>query len=132
MHYILWWLFPNILIIRNVRKKGYLKIHVAVDIKKKRIISFDVTNEEVHDDGSSLKKLINNALKNNTLKRVIADAAYSNKENFRYLYDNNIEAVIKVSKSSNSAELQFRRLLLSKKNSSAKTAEEFWKMEAQR
>ena len=32
----------------NVRK-GYLKIHVAVDIKKKRIISFDVTNEEVHD-----------------------------------------------------------------------------------
>jgi tmRNA-binding protein len=108
----------------NVRK-GYLKIHVAaVDIKKKRIISFDVTNEEVHD-GSRLKKLINNALKNNTLKRVIADAAYSNKENFRYLYDNNIEAVIKVSKSSNSAELQFRRLLLSKKNSCAKTAEEF-------
>jgi hypothetical protein len=30
---------------------------------------------EVHVDGSSLKKLINNALKNNTLKRVIADAA---------------------------------------------------------
>ncbi|MGA8913251.1 MAG: transposase [Nitrososphaeraceae archaeon] len=85
----------------NVRKKGYLKIHVAVDIKKKRIISFDVTNEEVHD-GSRLKKLINNALKNNTLKRVIADAAYDNKENFRYLYDSNIEAAIKVRKSSNS------------------------------
>jgi hypothetical protein len=43
-------------------------------------------------------------LKNNTLKRVIADAAaYDNKENFRYLYDNNIEAAIKVRKSSNSA-----------------------------
>jgi len=44
-------------------------------LKKKRIISFDVTNEEVHDDSSSLKKLINNALKNNTLKRVIADGS---------------------------------------------------------
>ncbi len=32
----------------NVRK-GYLKIHVAVDIKKKKIISLEVTSEEVHD-----------------------------------------------------------------------------------
>ena len=30
-------------------------------------------------------------MKNNTLKRVIADGAYDNKENFRYLYDSNIE-----------------------------------------
>ena len=76
---------------------------------------------------SRLKKLINNALKNNTLKRVIADgSAYDNKENFRYLYDNNIEAAIKVRKRLQfSKELQFRRLLLSKKNSCAKTAEEF-------
>jgi hypothetical protein len=27
---------------------------------------------------------------------VIADGAYDSKENFRYLYDNNIEAAIKV------------------------------------
>ena len=30
-------------------RKGYLKIHVAVDIKKKRILSLEVTSEEVHD-----------------------------------------------------------------------------------
>jgi hypothetical protein len=30
------------------------------------------------------------------------DGAYDNKKNFRYLYDNNIEAAIKVRKSSNS------------------------------
>src|SRR5437764_10142005 len=57
----------------NVRK-GYLKIHVAVDIKKK-IVSLDVTSEEVYDDGSRLKELVDNALENNTLKRVIADGA---------------------------------------------------------
>ena len=29
-------------------RKGYLKIHMAVDIKKKRILSLEVTSEEVH------------------------------------------------------------------------------------
>jgi transposase len=82
----------------NVRK-GYLKIHIAVDIKKKKIVSLDVTSEEVHD-GSRLKKLVDNALENNTLKKVIADGAYDNKENFQYLLDKNIEAAIKVRKNS--------------------------------
>jgi len=30
-------------------KKDYLKIHIAVDIKKKRIISLKVTTEQLHD-----------------------------------------------------------------------------------
>ena len=40
----------------NVRK-GYLKIHVAVDIKKRKIVSLEVTSEEIHD-GSRLKNLV--------------------------------------------------------------------------
>ena len=79
----------------NVRK-GYLKIHiVTVDIKEKEIVSLEVTSEEIHDDGSRLKNLVDNALENNTLKTVIADGAYDSKENFTYLYDSNIEAAIK-------------------------------------
>ena len=45
-------------------RKGYLKIHVAVDIKKKRILSLEVTSEEVHD-GKMLKMLVDNASENN-------------------------------------------------------------------
>jgi hypothetical protein len=45
-----------------------------------------------------LKKLVSNASENNDVKRVIADGAYDSKENFRYLFDNGIEAAIKVSK----------------------------------
>ena len=30
-------------------KRGYLKIHIAFDIKKTRIISLDVSSEQVHD-----------------------------------------------------------------------------------
>jgi hypothetical protein len=38
-------------------KRGYLKIHIAVDIKKKRILSLQVTSEQVHD-GKVLPQLI--------------------------------------------------------------------------
>lgn len=34
------------------------------------------------------------------MKRVIADRAYDSKENFRYLFDNGIEAAVKVRKNS--------------------------------
>lgn len=79
--------------------RGYLKIHVAVDIRKKKVVSLEVTSEEVHD-GKVLKKLVKNASENNDVSRVLADGAYDSKENFRYLGDNNIEAAIRVKKNS--------------------------------
>jgi hypothetical protein len=51
-------------------KRGYLKIHVAVDIKKKKIVSLEVSSEEVHDS-KMLKKMVDNASKNNVVKRVL-------------------------------------------------------------
>ena len=54
-------------------RKGYLKIHIAVDIKKKRILSLEVTKSvEVHD-GKMLKKLVDNASENNNVKGILAD-----------------------------------------------------------
>jgi hypothetical protein len=75
-------------------RKGYLKIHVAVDIKKKRILSLEVTSEEVHD-GKMLKKLVDNASENNNLKGVLADGMYDSNNNFRYLSKNHIKPGIK-------------------------------------
>jgi hypothetical protein len=65
-------------------RKGYLKIHVAVDIKKKRILSMEVTSEEIHD-GKMLKKLIDDASESNSVKGVLADGMYDSNKNFRYL-----------------------------------------------
>src|SRR5919198_3156794 len=50
-------------------RKGCLKIHVAVDIKRKRILSLEVTSEEVHDS-KMLNELVDNASENNCVKRV--------------------------------------------------------------
>jgi hypothetical protein len=75
-------------------RKGYLKIHVAVDIKKKRILYLEVTSEEVHD-GNMLKKLVDKASENNNLKGVLADGMYDSNKNFRYLSKNHIKPGIK-------------------------------------
>ena len=40
-------------------RKGYLKIHVAVNIKTKELLSIEVTNEYVHDN-KMLPKFFNN------------------------------------------------------------------------
>ena len=42
-------------------RKGYLKIHVAINIKTKEILALEVTDEKVHD-GRMLKKLVNHVL----------------------------------------------------------------------
>jgi hypothetical protein len=82
-------------------RRGYLKIHVAVDIRKKKVVSLQVTSEEIHDS-RMMKKLVDHASENNNVnvRRVIADGAYDSKKNFRYLHVNDIEAAIKVKKNS--------------------------------
>ena len=83
-------------------KKGYLKIHVAVDIKTKQILALEVTDEKVHD-GKMLKNLVNNVLDNHDkkkIKSVLADGAYDSNNNFRYLEKKEIVPGIKVRKNS--------------------------------
>ena len=80
-------------------RKGYLKIHIAVDVKRKRILSLVVTSEEVHD-GKILKKLVDNASENNNLNGIVADGIvangmYDSNNNFRYLSKNHIKPGIK-------------------------------------
>src|SRR5215210_8378088 len=46
------------------KKKGYLKIHVAVNTKTREILALEVTDERVHD-GKVMDKLIEHVLKSN-------------------------------------------------------------------
>jgi len=82
-------------------KKGYLKIHVAVNVKTKKIISMKITDEHVHDS-KALPGLVNEIIKSDkkiTLGRLFAeDGAYDGNDIFRYLGDNGIQPCIKVRK----------------------------------
>ncbi len=86
----------------NVRKKGYLKIHVAVDIKTKKILSIKVTDEHVHDDSKALPELVDNIITSDSMTTAIGklfgDGAYDSNDIFRYLTDNGILPCIKVRK----------------------------------
>ena len=80
-------------------RKGFIKIHVAVDIKTKKIASMSVTKEDVYD-GKMLKELVDDVSKKHSIKKVLADGSYDSKDNFRYLGRLNIVPVIKVRKNS--------------------------------
>jgi hypothetical protein len=60
----------------NIRKE-YLKIHVAIDVKSKKIISMKVTDEHIHDS-KALPELIENIIKSNEISsigKLFADGA---------------------------------------------------------
>ena len=80
-------------------KRGYLKIHIAVDTKRKKILALKVTDEKV-GDGRMLQPLVEEASKKAKIAKTIGDGAYDTKSNFRYLAENGIEPVIKVRKNS--------------------------------
>ena len=52
-------------------KKGYLKIHVAVNVKTKKILSVKVTDEHVHDSSKAVPELVENIIKSDNVTVVI-------------------------------------------------------------
>ena len=82
-------------------KRVYLKIHLAVDIKKKKILSVQVTSEKVHD-GKVLPKLVDDITikQNKEIDTTIMDGSYDSNKNFQLLSFNGIKPAIKVRKNS--------------------------------
>ena len=82
-------------------RKGYLKIHIAVDIKSKKILSMKVTDEHIHDS-KTVPELIDEIIDSDsitTIDKLFADdSAYDSNGIFRYLEDNGIMPCIKVRK----------------------------------
>ena len=80
-----------------------MKIHVAVNVKTKKILSIKVTDEHVHDS-KTLPELVENIIESDkkiTIGNLFAeDGAYDGNEIFRYLGDNGILPCIKVRKNS--------------------------------
>ena len=86
----------------QLKKKGHIKIHVAVDIKTKEILALEVTDEKVHD-GKIMPKLIEQVLENSNnikIKSSLGDGSYDSNENFKYLQNKRIRPAIKVRKNS--------------------------------
>jgi IS5 family transposase len=103
--------------VRDKKKKGYLKIHVAVNTKTREILALEVTDEKAHD-GTMMRKLVKHALNSHhhhgeKAKSVVADGAYDSNANFKFLTDEGIKPAIKVKRNS----------VVSTKNSKARNGE---------
>src|SRR6478609_5706121 len=85
----------------NIRK-GYLKIHIAVDTKSKKIIWVKVTDQHIHDS-KVLPKLVDNIIKSKDMRidKVFADGAYNSNAVFSCLAYNGIFPCIKVRRNAN-------------------------------
>ncbi len=89
--------------IKNNNKKGYLKIHVAVNVKTKKILAMKVTDDEHVHDSKTLPGLVDEAIESDkkiTIGKLFADGSYDGNDIFGYLGDNGIQPCIKVRKNS--------------------------------
>lgn len=81
------------------RRRGYVKLHIAVDVKSKKIVSLEVTDESV-GDSKEFKPLVEQASERGAVAKVYADTAYDARANFNLLYFLKAEAAIKPRKNS--------------------------------
>jgi hypothetical protein len=80
--------------------RGWLKVHIAVDIRTKKILGIEVTDERV-SDSRMFKNLISQAEKKAKIEKVLADGAYDTREIFNLLEEKHIESGIKIRKNAN-------------------------------
>jgi hypothetical protein len=84
-------------------KKGYLKIHLTVNVKTKKILSMKVTADEHMHDSKALPELIENIIKLGSMTTTIGklfaeDGSYESNDIFGYIANNGILPCIKVRK----------------------------------
>jgi hypothetical protein len=83
------------------RRRGFPKIHVAVDVKTKQIVALEVSDERA-GDGGLLVPLVEQTKKYCRVVKAVADGAYDSRFNFTFLAKQGIEAAIRVRRNSSS------------------------------
>ena len=78
-------------------KKEFVKLHIAVDEKSKKVVSFRITKGNVHDT-KKFGPLIKESANRHDIDKVYGDKAYDNRKNFNILDDMNAEPAISIRK----------------------------------
>ena len=82
-------------------RRGWIKVHIAVDVKTKKLLALQVTDERT-GDGQLLPSLIEQSQRHTSgqVTEAMGDGAYDSKTNFIYLTEKGIQPVIKTRKNS--------------------------------
>jgi hypothetical protein len=76
------------------RKRRYVKIHFAVDVKTKEVLAMDVTTDDIHDS-EVLPSIIANASRHRTIIEAYMDGAYDSVKAYRLLRSMGVNPIIK-------------------------------------
>jgi Transposase DDE domain len=79
------------------RRKEFVKLHIAVDAKSEKIVSFRVTKGNVHDS-KKFRPMIKEVAGKYCIDKVYGDRAHDSRKNFNLLDDLNIEPAISIRK----------------------------------
>ena len=79
------------------KKKEFIKLHIAVDAKSEKIVSFRVTKGNVHDS-KKFSPMIREVSEEYTIDKAYADKAHDNRRIFNLLDNLNIEPAIQIRK----------------------------------
>jgi hypothetical protein len=75
-------------------RRGWLKVHIAVNVETKEVLGLEITREDVKDC-ACFESLVLQSLEHGTVKRVLADGGYDDRKAFNVLDDLGIEPGIK-------------------------------------
>jgi hypothetical protein len=76
------------------RKKRYVKIHFAVDVRTKEVLAMYVTTDDIHDS-EVLPSIIANASRHRLVSEAFMDGAYDSVKAYRLLKSMGVNPVIK-------------------------------------
>jgi len=79
------------------KKKEFIKLHIAVDAKSEKIVSFRVTKGNVHDS-KKFSPMIRELSEGYSIDKAYADKAHDNRRSFNLLDNLNIEPAIQIRK----------------------------------
>ncbi len=71
---------------KDIERKGWIKAHIAVDVKTKELVSLEITDEKTADC-----EMFEPLLKDLNLKDVLADGAYDNEDSFEFLFSKEVK-----------------------------------------
>ena len=78
-------------------QRGFIKVHLAVDVRTKQILAIEVTKEDV-GDGRVFGRLVKDSASVADVKKVIADGAYDSRANFHLASEMGVDPLIRVRK----------------------------------
>jgi hypothetical protein len=109
--------------------RGWIKVHIAVNVKTKEIVGIEVTDERV-GDGRMFSPLIDQSIQNlkgRNIEQADADGAYDTRDAFNKLAENGITPAIKI-RANTSTKARGSPLRANQAREYLKLGYEAWKM----